>query len=76
MDSYRKALETNPKCVVALDGLGRILAAKGLANEAMASYRRALQIDPDSISVLYRSWQCTWWDRGGLPRRFPALKLC
>jgi serine/threonine protein kinase/Flp pilus assembly protein TadD len=44
--SYKKAIELDPKCAWAHNGLGNVLLGKGQFEEAIASYKKAIELDP------------------------------
>ena len=44
---YRTTVDRNPDCWMAHDNLGRALADRGQVDEAIAHYRKALEIKPD-----------------------------
>lgn len=46
LDSYRKALEMNPKLAAAHTGLGTLLAETGKDEEALGCFGRALALEP------------------------------
>ncbi len=47
IESYRRAIDVNPRYAKAHFNLARLLALKGLDSEAMAHYRRVIEIRPD-----------------------------
>jgi tetratricopeptide (TPR) repeat protein len=62
---YRDALTIFPDYYRALAGLGRALAAKGVMNEAIASYERAVRVmpDPSFVAALGDLYSLTGRDR-------------
>jgi len=49
---YRKALEIQSDCILALNNLGQVLARRGRPEEAIAQYHKALKIQPDYLETL------------------------
>ncbi|MDD3288518.1 MAG: tetratricopeptide repeat protein [Alphaproteobacteria bacterium] len=54
VDFYQRALQRDPKDVVAYRGIGEILEKMGNAEAAAEKYRMALTIDPDNADLLRR----------------------
>jgi predicted O-linked N-acetylglucosamine transferase (SPINDLY family) len=53
-DSYRRALQLDPKNSSAAAGLGNVLLAKMDLDGAVAAYRRTLELQPDSVEAFNR----------------------
>jgi Flp pilus assembly protein TadD len=49
---YRTTIKKNPRCWMAYNNLGVILADKGMADEAGACFRKALQLNPRYAEAL------------------------
>ncbi len=52
-DSYRKALEFNPKNSDAYNGIGSVLIRKGQVEEAFSYFNKALEMDPKNKAVYF-----------------------
>ncbi|MGH6953890.1 MAG: tetratricopeptide repeat protein, partial [Alphaproteobacteria bacterium] len=51
LDCYRLAIDSSGDCVGAHWGLGRALRAQGKTEDALPSYRRALELEPRNALI-------------------------
>ena len=63
LTSYIQALEINPKYLRALDRLAKLQMKRKDYNEARATYKKILTIEPDSVEAKY---QLMWLEKEGL----------
>lgn len=73
--AYRQALRLNPRCTLAMIGLGRILVNRE-SSRALKWYRKAFQVDPKEayveFSLAYACSRLGQWDEA--ERRFKHLR--
>jgi len=51
VESYKKAIEIDPKHAKAYNNMGFALSNLGRKEEAVASYKKAIEIDPNNANA-------------------------
>jgi TolB-like protein/Tfp pilus assembly protein PilF len=69
---YERAMELNPNLADGWAGYGQVLALQGRDAESTDKLKRALELDPLSLPLMYRAAESHYWAR----RYDEALRLC